>query len=296
MASGFPDWLRATALLGQYLADYKVVAVDVNGNLYALLQGETAEGVLQTVRLDSEGRISAFVIDSTDAWGRMLSIGNAELAARLGSAVKYDRRGQAIFIEDFENGWAQWRSYTQGVGAAAELTPTTASHGGYCAKLTGGSTLGRYSFLRFTRGILPVGRVGIEMSFALPGAVDFLIFSLTYYTMTSRYSAKMYFVYADKELQIDDADAGMVAVGTAYVSEEDLHVFNTIKLVTDLTTGQYVRLLYNQQEIDISAYGPSVEGYLYPNRVSLDVGVYSRNGENDVMYLDDVIFTMAEPE
>lgn len=134
------------------------------------------------------------------------------------------------------------------------------------------------------------------MSFALPGAVDFLIFSLTYYTMTSRYSAKMYFVYADKELQIDDADAGMVAVGTAYVSEEDLHVFNTIKLVTDLTTGQYVRLLYNQQEIDISAYGPSVEGYLYPNRVSLDVGVYSRNGENDVMYLDDVIFTMAEPE
>ncbi|GAH24702.1 unnamed protein product, partial [marine sediment metagenome] len=40
-----PDWLRGMALVGR-----------------------DRDGILRTVRLDSEGRLSAFVVDSSDVW------------------------------------------------------------------------------------------------------------------------------------------------------------------------------------------------------------------------------------
>jgi len=296
MASGYPDWLRAFALLGKYLEEYKVVAVDVDGNLYALLQGMTPDDELRTVRLDDEGRISAFVIDSTDAWARMLSIGNAELAVRLGSPVAYDRRGQVFLAEDFETGWDRWTPHIQGSKAAIALDPTTSATGGYSVKCTAGTTLGKYSYLLFRRGVLPVGRVGIEFSFAVPGTVERVYISVLLDNGVHYYEAKFWWVQVGNDLQINDADVGMTSVGTAKLADAHKRRFNTLKGVVDLTTEKYVRLLFNQQEIDISDHA------IYPfdpgarPRITVEAGMYGTGGTDEIAYIDDIILTFAEPE
>jgi len=295
MASGFPDWLRATALLGQHLGDYYVVAVDADGNMYSLLQGETIDGDLRTVRLDDEGRMSAFVIDSVDAWARMLTIGNAELAVRLGSSVAYDRRGQVFLAESFERGWNRWKPHIQGVGAAIALDPTASVTGGYSAKCTAGTTLGKYSYLLYRRGVLPVGRIGIEFSFAVPGTVNFVFANVFIDNGIAFYEAKFRWVQVGDDLQINVAGLGMTSVGTAKVADADKRRFNTLKGVVDLTTDRYVRLLFNQQEIDISdrAINPGAPG---PRpRITIEVGVYGTGGADEIAYIDDIILTFAEP-
>jgi len=57
MATGFPDWLRAMALLGKHGDDYVVLAVDENGQLYALVKGEDDTGTLHTLAVDDEGQL-----------------------------------------------------------------------------------------------------------------------------------------------------------------------------------------------------------------------------------------------
>ena len=282
-------------MLGKHGDDYKVVAVDVDGNLYALLQGETVDEELRTVRLDDEGRISAFVIDSVDAWARMLTIGNAELAVRLGSPVAYDRRGQVFFVEDFEKGWNRWASHIQGVGAAIALDPTTSATGGYSVKCTAGTTLGKYSYLLYRRGVLPVGRVGIEFSFAVPGTVNFVFLNLSLDDGVAYYGAQFRWYQVGDDLQIDDADLGMTSVGTAKLADLDKRRFNTVKYVVDLGLEEYVRLLFNQQEIDLSGHGVEPGAPGARPRVTIEAGVYGTGGADEVAYIDDVILTFAEP-
>lgn len=294
MASGYPDWLRAVSMLGKYIDEYKVVAVTEEGNLYVLLQGEDADHVLHTVRLDDEGRLSAFIIDSTDAWNRMLTIGNAELAARLGSSVIYDRRGQVLFVESFERGWYRWTLDKDGANAAGEIVPTIAATGGYSVKLTGGSDETNFASIQRRIPSRPVGRTGLEFSFAVPAEWDYLVALLYLYTGALVYTFAVKFVYATGSLMVLDHDLDYVPVGVGAVLEGDW--FNTIKVVADIDTGEYVRLMFNNQEIDISARSVLVDSEtVTPPSILVDIILYSREGFNDVMYLDDIILTGAEP-
>ena len=44
-----------------------------------------------------------------------------ELAARLGSIVSHDRRGDVIWLDGFEDGLDKWQPTTSGSGAAVDL-------------------------------------------------------------------------------------------------------------------------------------------------------------------------------
>ncbi len=289
-----PDWMRASTILGTDGVDYLPVLLAPDGSMYAVLQGEY-EGALKTVKLDDEGRISAFVIDSVDAWGRMLSIGNAELAVRLGSPVAYDRRGQVVVAENFEAGWARWRPNTGGAGAAVEITPTTAASGGYSLKLTGGSDGIRKAGIDRFVSAWPAGRMGLEFSFALPGPWDSLNGVMILDDGSNIHTMYVKFTYSTGNLEIYDESLGWVIVGTGQALGINLRWFNTLKIVANIDTLKFVRLMYNQQEIDISAYdvltGP---GGTAP-RIDVQINFNSRAGNNDVMYLDDIIVTAAEP-
>lgn len=290
-----PDWLRAMALLGQYEGEYKVVLLGPLGEMYAVLQGDD-EGTLRTVKLDSEGRISAFVIDSTDAWGRMLSVGNAELAVRLGSAIAYDRRGQIAFFEHFEHGMSLWTVAKSGTGAACALDPTTSLSGGYSVKLTGGSTNVRFCLINRSQGVAPMGKVGAEFAFALGSGVDYIKVSLAMADGERVYRAQARYEYAGMDLDVYDALGAWVEVGQAANPGLVGNEYNRLKFVVDQTTHKYVRLLFNSLEVfptDISYYD---QGATTSTHITVQIVVYSRDGNNDFAYIDDVIVTLSEPD
>jgi len=293
----FADWTRAFLMMGDSPVGVREVLLAEDGSMYALLQGETVDEELRTVRLDDEGRMSAFVIDSVDAWNRMLTIGNAELAVRLGSSMVYDKRGQVLFIESFENGWYRWILNKDGLLAAGEITPEVAATGGYCVKLTGGSDDTNLAGIERRVASRPLGRMGLEFSFSVPGSWDYILASLYLYTGALAYIAAIKFEFTAGNLRVLDEVYGYPIVGTGVALGGDAHWFNTIKIVGDISTGLYNRLMFNNQEIAIPTNTLKVDvDTTTPPGVMVDIAFYGREGFNDVMYLDDIILTGAEPE
>lgn len=292
----FADWVRAFAMMGTDGTDYIPVLLGPDGSMYSVLQGEY-DGALKTVKLDSEGRMSAFIIDSVDAWTRMLTIGNAELAVRLGSPVIYDRRGQVLFMDTFEQGMRKWTTAMSGTNAAVALSPLAALMSGYSVKLTGGSTASYFAAVQRIVPSRPVGRIGLEFSLSLSSLWDYVQVTLYLYTGTQNLFGVVRWYYTDYELKAYDSGTGYVNVGTGKILGVAASNFNTIKFVLDMDTEKYVRLMFNNQEIDISTLNLHVvaDTTTAPS-IEVDVCLYSRDGYTDTLYLDNVILTAAEPE
>ena len=73
-------------------------------------------------------------------------VSNAELAARLGSPDTFDRRGDVLWMDDFESG-LKWRTSLLGTGSLIDLTATMAASGGKCCRLVTGSANNDYAYL-----------------------------------------------------------------------------------------------------------------------------------------------------
>ncbi len=267
-----PDWTRGMVLLGR-----------------------DAVGELQIVGLDAAGRISAFVIDSRDAWGQMLSIGNAELAVRLGSHVGYDRRGAVTFMEDWEDGRGLWTVIDGELGTLAVLDPALPLAGGYCLKMSGGAAGGGTTTIILERGLYPTGRLGMEFSFSLGTAAAYVTGGFAYQDQTGTWSAYARYKQSTDELEIQVDGGGWEAVEDVAHASLGAKSYNTLKLVIDTSTHKYERALFNAQEVPLTDYGYNFLGAGTGWAIQMKIEAKSRAAQNDVIYVDDVILTLAEP-
>lgn len=260
-----------------------------------VLLGRDDAGELQIVGLDAVGRISAFVIDSRDAWGRMLSVGNAELAVRLGSAVAYDRRGQVAFFEDFETGVGAWTFDKDGTLGAGALDPTTSLSGGYSYRLTGGSNGDRWASISMTRGLAQVGRMGLEFAVAWGTDFDYVVGSLILGDGTREYLAQIRYDFDDEDLEVYNDLGAWVSVLDAAFSGTTKKAYNVLKFVIDTDSQKYERLLFNDQEVNLSDHSYEDVGLTAGEYTTVEIACYSHPFDNDVVYVDDIILTLAEP-
>lgn len=295
MASGFPDWLRAVQMLGKYGDVFTTVAVTEAGNLYVLLQGEDADEVLRTVRLDDEGRLSAFIIDSTDAWGRMLHIGNAELAARLGSPVLYEQSGRVQFIETFAQGIARWEQTIDGLGAGIATSPLYSMRDGYSAELIGGSTDPWLARIEHTQGGLPMGTAGLAFAYSTGTNFDNIIAEIALWDTARVHQLSMKLDSVNDKLKVLVPGPAWQEVGDANPHTNGREIFYFVKLTGDLETGYYKELRFNQEVIDISAHQFFNAAGITEAMIRVLIEVTSVNGDNDSIYVDDVILTSGEP-
>ncbi|MDP2323065.1 MAG: hypothetical protein Q8N51_03440 [Gammaproteobacteria bacterium] len=294
MTKGYPDWLRAFLLLGKHDSDYLPILLGPDGSMYAVLQGEY-EGALRTVKLDDQGRLSAFVIDTQDAWGQMLQVGNAELVARLGSIVRLDKRGTVMFMDDFSDGSGRWRFELAGTGSAHALTPQYSSSGGYSLRLTAPTQAGLANeplvylptCLSTSFGLAAMLRPAVQPAYVtLRMDVDNgVAFWIIYVRLA----------YAALKVQVWNGSSAWVNVCNLRNDSGSTAMFHFLKIVGDISTGRYVRLLYDNAEYDLSAITmyTSVDGEI--PRVNVILGVSSPEGTNAIVEFDDVIVTATEP-
>lgn len=271
------------------------MAVDASGFMTTVIKADH-EGALTTVACDDTGRLSAFIVDQSDAWGRFLSVGNAELAARLGSLVNYDRRGQILFGSGFERGWGCWNVFGSGTGNAQELDPVYFRTGGYSAKLTAGSTASHYAALALEVGAYPTGRVGLELSISMNGLTDEIEAYWTYYDDANAHQARVRYDHTNSKLYVRNDTGGYTEVTDLTLQTGRPYLFDKIKIVGNPATDLYTRLLINDVEYDISTVSMYHFAVAGPTYLSVYIKNEGRAANNDIVYVDDVVLTSSEPE
>jgi len=215
-----------------------------------------------------------------------------ELAARLGSVVTFDRRGDIIWFDDFEDTINKWFA----VGTAS-LSADTARSGGLSGKLETGALINNQ--VEITKPIpYPVfSRVGFEMSLCHYQAqvARYECRHLIYNPDgTTRAIAWRYYPFTT-DLQIEDETDGWVSLGVDIRLHRDINLFHTFKMVGDLTTNKLVRLIWDETPHDLSAYEMPLGAHAEDPRMTVRFTIVTAVAFARICYVDDAIFTQNEP-
>lgn len=219
----------------------------------------------------------------------------AELAARLGSPVLHDRAGKVVFIETFEHGLGSWRGTSYGDNGAIEISTAQCNSGGVSCKLTAGSSDARAVKIVRRWPHPTITKYGVELIWFTGDYVEY--FDLVLGRQDGTNEHQFYVRYDDSlhEIQVKDGEDAF----TTAVSDIDLRSGSqppiALKLVVDLTTDKFIRLLINQEVIKLDSYSAYVLANPdYPS-VRVDIKLWGLAGPNATSWVDDVILTQSEP-
>lgn len=218
-----------------------------------------------------------------------------ELAARLGSIVTFDRRGDVIYLDTFENGLISFAVTYSGLLASVGLSLERAKQGLFSCKLVPGSSHDLYAGLIWY-GFQPLlSKLGAEISFTVEDNISQYELSVYYYMGTNYYAFRIRWVRSSETLELYNH----LGIWETVLSDVSLYsyssLFNTIKLVADPATAHYVRALINSQSVDLSAYysGAWISGE--QPQLRIEAVAYGTSEQNPTCYSDAFIVTQNEP-
>ena len=295
MAIEVPDWYRTVALVGVDITGAPVVVLlDSTGAIISVMKGEYA-GTLKNVQVDAQGRMIMIPTDPLDIWGNAISMGNLELAGRLGRVIPVDGRGNVILIDDYEEGFSHVLPVLSGAGAAIELSTTETRFGAYSAKLTGGSDGSRLALLRYYIGHRIVTRLGVEFSFRVSDNVESVQIAVLYYDGAKLHEGNLYYDPVNNRWRYLNSGGTLSDLKTSCPLGELTSLFYPCKLVLDVVNDLYVRAVIPGGEEDMSTLALCTQTTLTSPMIRVDIGVTSTTGNNGVAHVDGFIVTQNEP-
>lgn len=218
-----------------------------------------------------------------------------ELAARLGSIVTFDRRGDVVFLDGFEDGLIKWSQATSGTGAAVAVDTANARNGAQSIKLTGGSDTGRSAQITHRQPVQLLGSVGVEVSFYYDSQNDNLSIQVTLNDGQGTWDFEVRYTQSTSLLEYLDSGGAFQTLDDSKVLTQLSKQFHTLKVVLDMSTMTYRRVLLDSSAYDLSGIGGSAGVVGNSPEVTATVRQLSRAGSNDALYVDDAIFTQNEP-
>ena len=225
-----------------------------------------------------------------------LDISLAELAARNGSINTFDRRGQVMWMDSFEDGMQKWLTSTSGT---AYILATTAM------ARTGQNSCKMYNPAAETCQLikgLPYASespFGLEVSFSrdLPGGTANLKIEFevdVYNGLVSKTGKLIYDEDATSLYYLDSTGADVLLSNAITIAPADIN-FNTVKLVIDSINNKYVRGIFNGYTFDMSTFGLFSAAAVGGKRLLSIVNCNTADGANPgTAYVDDFIVTTDE--
>ena len=218
-----------------------------------------------------------------------------ELAARQGSIVTFDRRGYVVWLDDFEDNINKWFQEVVGAGGSIALSTDAARNGANSAKLVTPSATTTYAAISRAMGLRQPSREGFEISFADLEDDTYFQIGIVYYDGTNSYAGYIRYDPDDDTLQVYDATAGWVTIGSSINIYTDVSAWQTMKLVANLSTQAYVRAILNDTEYDLSSYSMFSATTSVAPRIAVGAWIYREVASNLHVYVDDAIVTQQEP-
>ena len=220
---------------------------------------------------------------------------HAELAARLGSIVTFDRLGTVLELETFLHGMARWAPALWGVGSAVVLSSTRAQVDGVSLALVSGTGVDPGCQAVWFIAYPELSCLGYEASYCISGTRYQIIHSFEVFKGTYYLNFSLRWTLTTGVIEYRDVAPGWVDTGVTVIPAAHTHLFNRIKLVGNSLTGEYVRMLVNEQ-------GYSLRGFFAEHVAAGDAPhiqavstIWGNGGIDMTVYLDSCIFTESEP-
>jgi len=236
--------------------------------------------------------------DYTSKWkNKTISslVDNGELAARLGNIDTFDRRGNVIWMDDFEDNINKWAQTTLGTGAAVSLSTVKAHTGGSSCKLTTGDNTANSTFIYKQLAYPATGKMGLELAVQHHESIKYIDIVLHFYTGTRCYSAQLRYDVDDEDLEFRNLAGAFINLNATTVPQSEETLFNVYKIVCDSALNKWVRIIVNDTEYDVSEYFMWDAADATAPYLLVSIAITPDINDNLDCYVDNVIVTQNEP-
>jgi len=218
-----------------------------------------------------------------------------EHAVRLGSPHLWDRRGDVLLAESFDDGMSAVGTDVSGLGAAVQSWTGMSRQGAYSVKLVAGSDGLQYAGLLIPLPYPVLSGVGLEFTFSIEPRTEFWRWRMWWDDGARRNVANVRYDFVNSLLEYYGPDPGYHTFATGVATLSNGLLANVGKLVVDFTQRRYRRFIFNDTEYDLRAHG--VRSTLLVATTYLEATIHhiGAAGFNAEGYVDNVILTQNEP-
>jgi len=218
----------------------------------------------------------------------------AELAARLGSPVVYNRYGSVILAEDFTSGLGTWALTGNAGAASAYLNNEYPLYGGVCVVVNSGDVADEWAGIGLYLAPPVLGKIGFLVPFTVVGSLADLQLFLRYYNGSIYVQFGVKYDLASNVIYYQDNNGAWVQFATGYSLFFGAGMYHTLKLLVDLVSNSYVGVYVNQDYHTLAA----IVGYPVVSNHAPGLYLYIRGTsagvENAPLYLDGIVVTQNE--
>ena len=218
-----------------------------------------------------------------------------ELATRLGSPDTFDRRGNVIWLESFEDTLNRWDSGSFGAEGDFQHTAEASRSGSFSAKLLSATTVDKDSWIWCYRPLPVESKIGIECSYAMYLQIKYLYLILNFIERNDKYEYELRYDRYNTTLAYLNSGGTYTDLPGRISTQLLYHTWNTIKLVVDYENKKYVRALINSFSFDLSDISGKHSGGVYTECLMPKIMITNRVAGAHYLYLDDIILTQNEP-
>ena len=222
----------------------------------------------------------------------------AEVAARLGSIDTFDRRGEVIFLDDFESGLGKWEFSALSTGTYA-LSALCATSGALSCKLVTAAALNDTVEAIHYAPYRSLTKLSFELAIAIgsntKGKHDFRI---AVNDGTNNIVGGICYDASTRKYQYLNSAGGFTDLATSKdfnQSTAPSYIFSRVKVVVDPSNNKYVRAIINHDTYDMSqlalyAAASALVPYIY-----IQYKETATDGTAITSWIDDAILKQNEP-
>ena len=216
----------------------------------------------------------------------------AELAARLDSINTFDRRGNVIWMDGFEDGIKRM-SIVGDDAFGMSWDADYPFHGGYSLKLWTDAAAWKETYVSAHCPYPTLSKIGFEVAFRPDNKLSNLWLLTDMYDDTYRHRGAVIYTPETGVWTFYNAAGGFTALSPA-VSIPINH-FSIIKVVCDYTIDEYIRLIVNNTTFNLEGEGIRRTTDGAGPYLGSTVNIINGAAGASTCYIDNMILTQQEP-
>lgn len=236
------------------------------------------------------------LVENYDEFAQNYPVGIGDGAARLGSIKTYDMRGRVYWMDDFKASILKWPTFSVGVGGSQRLSTYRARNGNQSVEFVSNTGVVRDSYMQHWVALPREVTIGAETHISLAANFGRATFTVRLYDGVNRCTASINIDEAANQIQYLDEFGAYADTGFNPGLTGATEHFHAIKMVWDYDTDEWLRVMYDHQELNLNREAMQNPGWPVPPAAQILVGNGGDGVNNVPIYVDDFIMTTMEPE